>query len=130
MEDSIFTKIINGEIPSHRVYEDDYSFAFLDIHPIQPGHVLVVPKKQIESWLELDDETYTHLMLAVKEVGSRLKEVLKTPYVGLRVVGVDVLHVHVHLIPFSTVEEFNKKQDLNSEPNHDKLGEMATRLAF
>lgn len=130
MEDSIFTKIIRGEIPCHKVYEDESSFAFLDIHPVQPGHVLVVPKKQIEAWQDLDEETYLNLMKAVKKIGERLKEVLNAPYIGMRIIGIDVPHVHVHLIPFSTASEFNSPQDLSAEPDHNSLAEMAKRLAF
>lgn len=130
MEDSIFTKIIRGDIPSHKIYEDETSFAFLDIHPVQPGHILVVPKKQIEAWQDLDEETYLNLMKAVKKIGQRLKNELNTPYVGVRIEGVGVPHVHVHLIPFSTVKEFNNPQDLSAEPDHPSLAIMAKRLAF
>ncbi len=130
MAESIFTKIIRGEIPSHKVFEDELNLAFLDIHPVQPGHTLVVPKKQIAAWQDLDDKDYIALMEAVKRVGKRLKDVLGSPFVGVRIVGVDVPHVHVHLIPFSTVDEFNQPQDLTAEPDHAKLQEMANRIAF
>ena len=74
MEESNFTKIIKGELPCHKVYEDDFAVAFMDIHPIQPGHVLVVPKSQVGSVWELSDDDYQALMTAVKKVGQKLKE--------------------------------------------------------
>ena len=130
MADSIFTKIINKEVPAYIIYEDDYSLAFLDIHPVQPGHVLVVPKKQIEQWLDLDEDTYLHLMQAVKIVGEQLKTVLSTKFVGLKIVGVDVAHVHVHLIPFNRVTEFNSSQDMTKTPNRQALKVMAAKLSL
>src|SRR5689334_21086022 len=102
MQDSIFTKIINGEIPCHKVYEDDKTLAFLDIHPVQPGHTLVIPKRQVEFVWDLDDEMYAAVMATTKKVARRLREVMSVPYVGEQVVGVDVPHAHVHLIPFTT----------------------------
>lgn len=130
MQESIFTKIIKGEIPSHKVYEDEHTFAFLDIHPVQPGHVLVIPKKQVEFVWDLDDETYTALMAAVKKIALHVREKLNVPYVGEQIVGVDVPHTHIHLIPFSTVEEFRHRPDMQAEPDHDALAKIAKKLAF
>jgi histidine triad (HIT) family protein len=130
MNDSIFTKIIKGEIPSHKIYEDDSSLAFLDIHPVQPGHTLVIPKKQIEFVWDLPDEDYQAVMAAAKKVAKRLREVLGVKYVGERIVGVDVPHAHVQLIPFNTVEEFKARQNMEAEPDHAALAEMAKKLAF
>lgn len=130
MEDSVFTKIINGEIPSHKVYEDDYSFAFLDIHPITPGHTLVVPKKQVEFLWDMDDEEYQLLMTSVKKVAGRIRETLGVPYVGVQVIGVDVPHAHVHLVPFTTAAEYHNHPDVNAEPDHELLSQIAEKLAF
>lgn len=130
MQDSIFTKIIKGEIPCHKVYEDDKTLAFLDIHPVQPGHTLVVPKKQVEFVWDLDPEDYSALMDTVQKVAQRLREALPKTYVGEQVIGVDVPHAHVHLIPFSTVDEFRQVPDMSAEPNHGALEEMARALAF
>lgn len=130
MSETIFTKIIQGEIPSHKIYEDEQTFAFLDIHPVQPGHILVVPKKPVEFIWDLDEPTYQALMSTVKKVGSRLKQVLAKPYVGLQVIGEDIPHAHVHLIPFSTTEEFRNRPDMSREPDHQALAELAKRLAF
>lgn len=130
MADNIFTKIIKGEIPSHKVYEDDKTYAFLDIHPIQPGHTLVIPKIEVEFVWDLPPEDYQALMSTVYKVGNRLKEVLGVPFIGEQIIGVDVPHAHVHVIPFSTVQEFRNVPDMNAEPDHAALAEMAKKLAF
>lgn len=130
MQDSIFTKIINGEIPSHKVYEDDSTYAFLDIHPIVEGHTLVIPKKQVEFVWDLEDEDYQALMASVKKVAEHLREVLEVPYVGVQVVGVDVPHAHVHLVPFTTSDEYRGHSDMNGEPDHAKLAEIASKVAL
>lgn len=130
MKPSIFTQIINGEIPSHKIYEDEHTFAFLDIHPSQPGHTLVIPKKQIEFIWDLENEDYAALMAAVKAVGAHLREKLAVPYVGIKVIGIDVPHVHVHLIPFATSEEYNTVGDQTGEPDHEFLAAMAEKLRF
>ena len=130
MQDTIFTKIINGELPSHKVYEDDATFAFLDIHPIVDGHTLVVPKKQVEFVWDLDDENYRLLMESVKKVAKRLREVMDVPYVGVQVIGVDVPHAHIQLVPFTRVEEYRSQADMSAEPNHEKLAEIASKLVF
>lgn len=130
MEDSIFTKIIKGEIPCHKVYEDEHTLAFLDIHPIAEGHTLVIPKKQIEFVWDLDDEDYQHLMASVKKVAEHLRKTLVVPYVGVQVVGVDVPHAHVHLIPFRRVAEFRNQPDMSAEPDHEALASLAQKLAM
>jgi len=128
MEDSIFTKIIEGIIPAHKVYEDDRVLAFLDIHPVQPGHVLVIPKKQIEFVWDLPDEDYRAVMDAAKKIALHLREVLGVRYIGERIVGVDVPHAHVQLIPFNTVEEYKTPQNMDTEPDHKQLAMLAKKL--
>jgi histidine triad (HIT) family protein len=130
MADTIFTKIIKGEIPSHKIYEDDKTFAFLDIHPKSDGHVLVVPKKQVEFVWDLEDGDYQALMATVKKVGRRIREVSDKPYVGVMVIGIDVPHVHVHVFPFSTMEEYSHRPDMTAEPDHADLAAIAKKLAF
>jgi histidine triad (HIT) family protein len=130
MQDSIFTKIIKGEIPSHKIYEDDKTYAFLDIHPKTPGHTLVIPKKQVEFIWDLDDEDYMAVMATVKKVGLKIREVMGKPYVGEQVFGIDVPHVHVHVFPFANAAEFNSHPDMNAEPDHEELAEIAKKLAF
>lgn len=130
MQDSIFTKIIKGEIPCHKVYEDNKTIAFLNIHPIQPGHTLVVSKNQVEFVWDLEDDDYTALMSTCKKVANKLKSALNAPYIGEQIIGVDVPHAHVHVIPFETVGEFRNIPDMSAEPDHTALAEMAKKLAF
>ncbi|MEO6109502.1 MAG: HIT domain-containing protein [Candidatus Saccharimonadales bacterium] len=130
MEDTIFTKIIKGEIPSHKIYEDDHVLAFLDIHPVNEGHTLVIPKKQVEFVWDLEDVEYQALMAATKKIALHLRETLGVPRVGERVVGVDVPHAHVQLIPFTTVEQFENQPDMNDEPDHATLAALAERLSL
>ena len=130
MTESIFTKIINGEIPSHKVYEDDDIYAFLDIHPIVPGHTLVVPKKQVEFVWDLDEQTYQLLQAATQRIALHMREVLEVPYVGEQIIGVDVLHAHIHLIPFTDPAEYHQHPDDTADPDHEALAKMAEKLAF
>ena len=130
MEESIFTKIINGEVSCHKVYEDEHTLAFLDIHPVTEGHTLVVPKKQVLFVWDMSDEAYAALMRTCKLVAARLREVLPVLYVGSQIVGVDVPHAHVHLIPFSSVAEFRNAPDMHASPDHAALAALAAKLAF
>lgn len=130
MEPTIFTKIINGEIPSHKIYEDELTYAFLDIYPVQPGHTLVVPKRQVEFVWDLEDDDYQAVMATTRKVATRLREVLGVPYVGSQIIGVDVPHAHVHVIPFTEAAQLRAKQDMSAEPDHAALAELAKRIAF
>lgn len=130
MEDSVFTKIIRGEIPAHKIYEDETCFAFLDIHPVLPGHVLVVPKKQVQFVWDLDDEDYQALMAVVKRIALRQRQIMAVPYVSSQVIGVDVPHSHVHLIPFENAQDLQVVPDMAAEPDHQNLAKIAESLAF
>jgi len=128
MSDSVFTKIIKGEIPSHKVYEDDKTLAFLDIHPLQPGHILVIPKKEVEFVWDLTDEDYQAVMATTKKLALHMRELLPHAYVHERIVGTDVPHAHVQLIPFTDPSELSQKQDMDAEPDHAALAKMAEKL--
>jgi histidine triad (HIT) family protein len=130
MEDSVFTKIIKGELPSQKVYEDDKTIAFLTIEPLNPGHSLVVPKKQVEFLWDLDDETYNAVMATCKKVANRIKEVLKPSYVGTMVVGVDVPHAHVHVVPFEKAKELHVNPGDLAKTSNEELSAIANRLFF
>lgn len=130
MQESIFTKIINGEIPCHKVFEDAFTFAFLDIHPVQPGHTLVIPKKQVPFVWDLSEEDYMALMETVRRVAHQIRTVLKPAYVGEIIEGVEIAHAHVKLIPFTSVDQFRRLPDDLAEPNHEELAAMAAKLAF
>ncbi len=127
MADSIFTKIIRGEVPSYKIYEDDKTFVFLTIEPTQPGQALVVPKKQVDQLWDLSEKDYQAVMATVKKVAQRLRQVLKVERVAVRVIGEEVPHAHVHLIPISSAEDFYHKAYVASQ---SELAEMAKRLAF
>jgi len=130
INDSIFTKIIKGEIPSHKIYEDDDVLAFLDIHPVTKGHVLVIPKKQVEFVWDLDEETYLKLVIATKKVALHLRRTLNVPYIAERIIGVDVPHAHIQLIPFTNASELQNEPDQAAEPDHAALAKIAESLSF
>jgi histidine triad (HIT) family protein len=100
---SIFTKIINGEIPSYTIAEDEDFFAFLDINPNAVGHTLCIPKKEVDKIMDLDEETYMGLMAFARKVGRALEKSVDCKRVGLTVIGLEVPHVHVHLIPLNSM---------------------------
>ena len=128
MEDSIFTKIITGAIPSHKVYEDALTVAFLDIHPVQSGHVLVVPKKQIDHFDDLPDEDYQAVWQTVKKIAKAQKKAFNPNRVGVQVVGLDVPHAHIHVIPFNSLDEYRNVPNMNAEPNHEELAVVANKI--
>jgi len=129
MSDSIFTKIIRGEIPSHKVHEDDKTYAFMDIHPIQPGQVVVVPKKQVEFVWDLDAETYQAVMAVGQTVAQRLKTIFPDKVIGMQIEGLEVPHAHLKIFPFKTAADFHHAPDPN-DPDHAALAELAKKLAF
>src|SRR5690606_30480011 len=102
---SIFTKIVNGEIPCYKIAETPEYLAFLDIRPLHKGHTLVIPKAEVDYYFDLDDETLSGLMRFAKQVAIALKAAVACSRVGVAVVGDEVPHAHVHLIPFQTVDD-------------------------
>lgn len=100
---SLFTRIINGEIPSYKVAEDEDFYAFLDVNPLKEGHTLVVPKKEVDYIFDIDDELLGKMMIFAKKVAAKIKEVQGVYKVGVVVIGLEVHHAHIHLIPL--VEE-------------------------
>ncbi len=124
---SIFSKIIKGEIPSYKVAEDDNFFAFLDINPNAKGHTLVVPKKEVDKIFDLDVETFEALMLFSRRVALAIEKTIKCQRVGLSVIGLEVPHVHVHLIPLNKMEEatFSTKVSLSPE----EFAKVADKIA-
>ncbi len=104
---SIFSKIIKGEIPCYKIAENDDFIAFLDVFPLKKGHVLVVPKKEVDYIFDLEDETYIGLMNFSKTIAAAIKKAISCNRVGVSVVGLEVPHAHVHLIPINTVNDMN-----------------------
>jgi histidine triad (HIT) family protein len=121
---SIFTKIINREIPAHIIYEDDQTLAFLDINPVQPGHTLVVPKLEVNHLHELPEEDYAAVMITTKMLMGYLQEQMGTDRVCLKVEGFDVPHAHVHLIPANSGTEFTAQPSAADQADLAKLAEQ------
>lgn len=113
---SIFTKIVKGEIPAFKIAEDENFLAFLDVFPLAKGHVLVIPKQEIDSIFDLSDKDYTSLWLFAKTTAKALKMAMPCKRVGIAVIGLEVPHAHIHLIPLQTVEDINfSRPKLNVE---------------
>jgi len=109
---SIFTKIINGELPCYKIVEDDHFIAFLDIDPNAKGHTLCVPKKEVDKLLDLDEETYLGLMQFARKVGLAIEKTLFCNRVVMSVIGLEVPHVHVHLIPLNEMKDMSFKHKI------------------
>ena len=122
---SIFTRIIEGEIPSYKIYEDEKTYAFLDINPESKGHTLVVPKVEVDKIYELSDEDYHALWASVKKVATRIEEVSGRRAV-MKVIGTDVPHAHVHIMPIDDTWEYGKTLSLTE----DEFREIQEKLAF
>lgn len=103
---TIFSKIIAGEIPSYTVWEDERHYAFLDINPVQPGHTLVVPRQEIDYLFDMDDAAYTALWQAVRTVEAKVRKATDAKRIVVDVVGYEVPHVHVHLVPTQTLADY------------------------
>ena len=110
MSDSIFTKIIKGEIPSYKIAEDDRFIAFLDVFPIKKGHTLVVPKAQIDYLFDIDDSLLSDLMIFSKKVAQKMQKAISCERIGVAVIGLEVQHAHIHLVPLDTVGDIDFSQ--------------------
>lgn len=122
---SIFTKIINGEIPCYKIYEDDKTFAFLDIHPETKGHTLVIPKKEVDKIYDLADEDYIALMQTAKKLSRYMEKQLGARTLW-KVVGTDVPHAHIHLMPFDESWQYGRTLNLTPE----EFEEIRARLCY
>jgi len=124
---SIFTKIINGEIPCYKIAENDDFFAFLDINPNAKGHTLVVPKKEVNKLFDLDDKTYLGLMDFSKKVALAIEKSVSCNRVGMTVIGLEVPHVHVHLIPLNSMNDIDFKHKVNL--NEEEFKAIANKIS-
>lgn len=104
---TIFSKIVNGEIPSYKIAEDENFYAFLDIFPLAKGHTLVIPKKEVDYLFDLDDQTYIGLQAFAKKLAIALKKAIPCKKVGVAVLGLEVPHAHIHLIPMQSEQDIN-----------------------
>jgi histidine triad (HIT) family protein len=128
---SIFTRIVQGEIPAYKVAEDEHYIAFLDISPVAKGHTLVIPKKEVDYLFDLDDELYAGLQLFAKKVAVGLKEAVPCLKVGVLVLGLEVPHAHIHLIPMQNegdVLNFSKKMKLSKEEFESLKNKIAEKI--
>lgn len=124
---SIFTKIVNGELPCHKVAENDQFLAFLDITPLREGHVLVIPKLEVDYIFDLEDNLLSELMVFAKSVAVKLKTAIPCNRIGVSVIGLEVPHAHVHLVPMDTVSDMNFAKEKASFTN-EELAETATKI--
>ena len=106
---SIFTKIVNGEIPSYKIYEDERFLVFLDAFPLAKGHTLVIPKQEIDYLFDLDDTLYQDMLMLAKKISVALKEAIPCKRIGVAVLGLEVPHAHIHLIPMNSEADVNFK---------------------
>lgn len=123
---SVFTRIVNGEIPAHKIAETDEFLAFLDVFPCAPGHTLVIPKKEIDYIFDLDDALYEGLMKFSKTVAIAVEKVIPCKRIGIAVVGLEVPHAHVHLIPMNSMADMNFNNKLKM--TQEELAEIARRI--
>ncbi|MEM7549327.1 MAG: HIT family protein [Bacteroidota bacterium] len=124
---SIFTKIINREIPGYIIAEDDDNIAFLDINPLVLGHTLVVPKKEVDYIFDLQDDDYVKLNLLAKRVSEAVKAAVPCLRIGTAVIGLEVPHAHIHLVPLNSMDDINfSRPKLN--PSKEQLEEVAKKI--
>ena len=125
---TIFSKIIAGEIPSYKVAEDDKFYAFLDINPITWGHTLVVPKQETDYLFDIDDKQIGEMMVFTKKVARAIKEAFPCRKVGMAVLGLEVPHAHIHLVPLQNEGDMDFKKKI-SNPSPEKMAETAALIA-
>ncbi len=125
---TIFTRIIDGEIPGRFVWQDELCVAFLDVRPLARGHVLVVPREEVDHWVELAPETAAHMMGVAQRVGRAQRELLSPARIGMMIAGFEVPHVHVHVVPMDSMAALDFR---NADPNPDQadLDQIHTDLA-
>lgn len=124
---TVFTKIVSGEIPCYKIAETTDFLAFLDINPVKEGHTLVIPKREIDNYFDIDDETFTGLNLFAKIVSDAIRKAIPCQKVGMAVVGLEVPHAHIHLIPIDSIDDINftkARISISSE----KLDEIAQKI--
>lgn len=124
---SLFSKIVNGEIPCHKIAEDEKFFAFLDVFPLVPGHVLVVPKKETDYIFDIEDADLAEMMVFAKQVAKVLKAAMPCKRIGVAVIGLEVPHAHIHLVPMNSADDLNfTRPKLN--PSTEELKQVAEKI--
>ena len=131
VNECIFCQLSQGKIKCHKIYEDKNTFAFLDIHPINPGHVLVIPKQHVAEFFDLDDDLYSKLWLVVKRISKIVNKVTKPKKVGVLIAGWDISHVHIHIVPMHDYHDLTSKSLLEGKranPTDKELAKVAVKL--
>ncbi len=124
---SIFTKIILGEIPCYKIAENEHFLAFLDVFPLVHGHILVVPKKETDYIFDIDDATLSAMMVFAKKIAKAQKAAVACKRIGIAVIGLEVPHAHIHLVPMNTANDVNFTQ-AKLKPSAEELAEMTERI--
>jgi histidine triad (HIT) family protein len=124
---SIFSRIANGEIPCHKIAEDAHFLAFLDIQPVAIGHTLVIPKQEVDYIFDLDDDTYLALMAFSKKVGQAIERAIPCKRIGITVVGLEVPHAHIHLIPLNSMADMDLTKKMTM--SHQELASVAIKIS-
>ncbi|MCK9400437.1 MAG: HIT domain-containing protein [Bacteroidales bacterium] len=125
---SIFTRIVNGEIPCYKVAEDDRFLAFLDISPLAKGHTLVIPKQEVDYLFAIDDEMYRDLFLFAKKVALAIEKVVPCQRIGIAVLGLEIPHAHIHLVPINTVYDIDFRKP-KLELSKEEFLELAGKIS-
>lgn len=124
---TIFTRIIEGELPAHFVWKDEKCVAFLSINPLRPGHTLVVPRDEVDHWLDLDSELTAHLMEVSKSIGKAIERAYNPEKVGVVLAGLDVPHLHIHLSPIDSIQDLDFANAAQN-PEQDELAKAAQKI--
>jgi histidine triad (HIT) family protein len=124
---TIFSKIISGEIPCHKIAENDRFLAFLDVFPLVEGHTLVIPKVEVDYIFDLDDSYLTEINLFAREVAAKIKAAVPCKRIGIAVIGLEVPHAHMHLVPLNGIADINFDRQ-KMKPTQEELAEVAARI--
>lgn len=124
---TIFTRIIDGELPARFVYSDDQCVAFLSINPLRPGHTLVVPRVEVDHWIDVDAEQWRHLTEVARELGAALQRAFQPTRVGMMLAGLEVPHVHIHLVPIDSERDLSFA-NADPNPSEEALDDAAERI--
>lgn len=124
---SIFTKIINGDIPARMLWSDDECVSFLDVRPLAPGHVLVVPRAEVDHWTDLDSVTASHLMATAHTIGQAQRQVFNPARIGLMIAGFEVPHTHLHVVPMQSMAQLDFS-NADTNPASSELDDQLVRL--
>lgn len=124
---SIFSKILAGEIPCHKIAENEHCFAFLDIFPLAKGHTLVIPKREVDKYFDLSNEELAELNIFSKKIAAAIESAIPCKRVGLAVIGLEVPHAHMHLIPLQSVEDINFERE-KLKLSQEELSEIAEKI--